>query len=449
MYLPIIKTLYTMKMIRIIAALAALVILAGMAGCRKHDKADADELLKTIPSSASFVAVANISEILEEAGCKVDDGKVSDTEQLRAAISRMKKDKERRLLTLFLDGESGVEPSVSAFFAETSGTYNAGILADPGKFKSLVEKETGKSFADDNGCEVAGNIAVKGNRYWMHLNSSSIDAATVNGFAGLGEKQSFLSNPYGKNLREVEDAVEGWGNIQALMALGDLDFQSRALAQVGLQTIFKDAENIRFNISFDKSEMKAEAGILDSKGRHAKLLYPVSKVDVATVKEIGGNAEVLIAMAIPNKFKATSGQNASMLGIYAKLFSCVDGTAAFAATNTPDPSLKGVITTTGENTTELSDMLSRTGLSVVKDGKQLKVTKGAVTGSLDVAASAERFKDAAAGIIIDGSLTGKNPAERDVKDISIALAPYDGSLRLVVKAHARSDNDRIILSLIK
>ena len=223
MYLPIIKTLYTMKMIRIIAALAALVILAGMAGCRKHDKADADELLKTIPSSASFVAVANISEILEEAGCKVDDGKVSDTEQLRAAISRMKKDKERRLLTLFLDGESGVEPSVSAFFAETSGIYNAGILADPGKFKSLVEKETGKSFADDNGCEVAGNIAVKGNRYWMHLNSSSIDAATVNGFAGLGEKQSFLSNPYGKNLREVEDAVEGWGNIQALMALGDLE----------------------------------------------------------------------------------------------------------------------------------------------------------------------------------------------------------------------------------
>ncbi len=59
---------------------------------------------------------------------------------------------------------------------------------------------------------------MKGNRYWMHLNSSSIDAATVNGFAGLGEKQSFLSNPYGKNLREVEDAVEGWGNIQALMA---------------------------------------------------------------------------------------------------------------------------------------------------------------------------------------------------------------------------------------
>ncbi len=78
-------------------------------------------------------------------------------------------------------------------------------------------------------------------------------------------------------------------------------------------------------------------------------------------------------------------------------------------------------------------MLSRTGLSVVKDGKQLRVTKGAVTGSLDVAASAERFKDAAAGVIIDGSLTGKNPAERDVKDISVALAPYDGSLRLVVK----------------
>ena len=80
-----------MKMIRIIAALAALVILSGTAGCRKHDKADADELLKTIPSSASFVAVANISEILEEAGCKVDDGKVSDTEQLRAAIPKCRK----------------------------------------------------------------------------------------------------------------------------------------------------------------------------------------------------------------------------------------------------------------------------------------------------------------------------------------------------------------------
>ncbi len=134
-----------MKMIRIIAALAALVILSGTAGCRKHDKADADELLKTIPSSASFVAVANISEILEEAGCKVDDGKVSDTEQLRAAISKMQKDKERRLLTLFLDGESGVEPSVSAFFAETSGIYNAGILADPWQIQIARGKETGKA----------------------------------------------------------------------------------------------------------------------------------------------------------------------------------------------------------------------------------------------------------------------------------------------------------------
>ena len=437
-----------------IAAMAALVILAGMAGCRKQENADAEELLKTIPSSASFVAVANIGEILEEAGCKVDDGKVSDTEQLRSAISRMPREKERRLLTLMLDGESGVEPSVSAFFAETSGTYNAGILADPGKFKALVEKETGQRFTDDNGCEVAGNIAVKGNRYWMHIYSNSIDAATVNGFASLNEKQSFLSNPYGENLREVEDAIEGWGNIQALMGLGDLDFQTRAVAQVGLQTIFKDAENIRFDISFDRNEMKAEVGILDSKGRHAKLLYPVSKVDVATVREIGGNAEVLMAMAIPNKFvsgliKATSGQGASMLGIYAKLFSCVDGTTAFAATNTPDPSLRGVISTTGENTTDLSDMLNRTGLSVVKEGKQLKLTKGTVTGAIDVATAAERFKDAAAGVIIDGTALRKDSTASNIKDISIALAPYDGSLRLVVKAFAKSDKDRIILSLFK
>ena len=94
-------------------------------------------------------------------------------------------------------------------------------------------------------------------------------------------------------------------------------------------------------------------------------------------------------------------------------------------------------------------MLNRTGLSVVKEGKQLKLTKGTVTGAIDVATAAERFKDAAAGVIIDGTALRKDSTASDIKDISIALAPYDGSLRLVVKAFAKSDKDRIILSLFK
>jgi len=84
--------------------------------CSSGQSADASDLIATVPSYASLVAVANVKAILEKAGCKVDVEKISPSEKISALLSAGKDESSRRLADAFLNGRSGIEPSVAVIF---------------------------------------------------------------------------------------------------------------------------------------------------------------------------------------------------------------------------------------------------------------------------------------------------------------------------------------------
>lgn len=418
-------------------------IAASFASCSK-ETADAEQLLATVPSDASVVVVANLNSLLQEAGCKVDGEKITPSEAITKALSGANGDQLSRTL---LNGESGIDPEVAVIFAEGGYSYLAGTLADASKFKAMIEKEAGTKFAKAGDVEYAGAAAVKSNRFWVKIGNGNIDPERVANFASLSKNQSILSVDGGKNLVTVEHDMEGWADIPGLMNMAGVDFQTRAMLQVALQTIFQDPNYIEFYADFQKNEGVLSATVLNGKGKAAKLLFPGDKIDVKAVAGIGGKADILMAGAVSQKLikditKKVNDQGASMIGIYLQAFSSLDGTFAVATTKSGD-NLSGIITTTGENTASLSDMLaSAIGTTPVKEGKTLKFSKGTMNGTLDVAQGAEMMKGAMFGTVVTqpfGNGTGKFNLTGGVM-----LVPGDGTLSIQVRMQA-PEGDKTLL----
>lgn len=83
----------------------------------------------------------------------------------------------------------------------------------------------------------------------------------------------------------------------------------------------------------------------------------------------------------------TGGKGMSMIGILAGMIQSVDGTCVAAVSESGN--VRGVISTTGHGTADLSNMLGQFGFEVVKEGRLLRVGKGAVEGAVSATDAAE------------------------------------------------------------
>ena len=429
------------------ALLLCVVAMSLLTSCRKGESADAEDLLSTVPSGASMVAVVNIPRILDNAGCEVDGSKILAGPEAKAYIEKNLKGKDLARFAKVLDGESGIEPSVAVVFMQGGYTYMAGMLADADKFKKFCkENMAAGDFTTKGDVEVLQNIAVIGTRFWVS-GSNSIDPQTVASFTKLSDKTSFLSNSYAERLMKVEEAVEGWANISGLMNLADIDFQQKAVTQMAIQTIYKDAQDLAFSVDFEKNEAEMKMMVLNSKEKPAEVLFPVEKIDTRQVSSLGGDCNLISAFAISQKgikkiTEAVSGNGVSMLSLYLKPFACVDGTIAAAIGDT-NTEIKGFISTTGEDTQVLSDLMSsEMGIKVTRNGKTLDFSKGgAVKGALTVTEAAELMKGSMFAIVAsEKSSTGFSKA-------ALLLKPEDGSLEIEAKMIGKKGENFLIQAM--
>lgn len=315
-------------------------------------------------------------------------------------MNKIKDTTLRGVMTDFINGKGGIEPSVGVIFGVGYYTYFTGIAADPSAFKAAVEKATGAKFSSQEDMEICGNTAVKGNRFWVNLGTSTIDAREAKHFATLSEDQSFVTNTAADNLCKIEKDIEGWGSISGLLNTANLGFQEKATAQVALQTLFEDPSSFGFTVDFKKGEMQAEGYLMNSKGKKAKYLFPTETVDVKTIESVGGTSSGLIAISIPGKLikklqEEVKSKQPSALGMILPALSPIDGTTAVAFSDAAN--MRGVIMTTGENTGVLTTLLEQFGVSAKINGKALEITKGQVTGTHSVAEMSKFFKGSIAG----------------------------------------------------
>ena len=432
-----------MKKILVAILLGTLLMLTG---CRGNAGADAEELLKSVPATASFVAVADLDALLQKSGCKVKDGEISASKELLQAVNASSDLEFRHLMSLFLDNKSGVDPSVTLFFTDGYNTYNTGLLRDTKLFCQAVETEAKGQFTETDGIKVLKNIAVKDNRYWALLRGrAEADPTEIKRYLSLSETQSFVSSRFAESLKAIKTDVEGWGDLKGLMNLADLPFQRQAAIKIALSTCFKDAGYTTFTLDFRKGEMDARLNLLNDKGENAKFNFELGQVDPATLAGLGGKCGILFGIAVPQKLikqlKEQLSSKPSMLGIYLMALSELDGTVGVAASENKDD-LHAVLTTTGQNSSDLMSLLESYG-KVSKQGNRIFIEKGSVTGALDVAAASNDFKGAAAGIV-----TGPMPQTAGVAKTSILLKPEGKGVVLNVKATGADSSRNILLEML-
>lgn len=436
-----------MKIKSILVGLMVVMTTLAFNSCSKDKSADAGELLATIPSDASLVAVANTSAILEKAGCKIEDEKITPSKELMEMVENIKNSETKTAVKTLFSGDSGIDPAVTALFQVGYYKYLTGFLADPSKFKSFVEKNVSTSFNSENDVEVASNVAVKGNRYWINLGQTAIDVMEVKHFASLDKAQSFLSNKYSERMTTIEKDIEGWGNLMGILKTANLSFQDQATIQVAIQTIFEDPASIGFAIEVKDNKLAAEAYPLNSKGNYAKYRLPDEKVDIKTIESIVGNAQGLLAIAIPKKLieklsDDASSKSPSVLGIYLKQLSGLDGTAAVAISG---EGMRGVLTTNGQEISGLQQILG-SDVAITKEGNLLRLSRGTMNGGVEVAKLAEYMKGAIAGVS-----TAIEPGKPFTSGgvASVTLRKSGDGLQIRVDAVSNDKKENMLVTLLK
>lgn len=397
-----------------------------MASCKSDNSADVRGMLQTVPADASVVMVADIQSLVEKTGGKIDGAKVIPGDEVAQSIAKTGNERLKSITGLLESG--AVEPGAAVFFIEGYNSYLTGFVADTDKFKDWAKQRYGEEFSKDGESETCGNVLLNGNRFWICTSSrNTINARDIQHFISLSEKQSILFNKAASELAELRHAVSGWGDIKGVMTAAGMEFSSRAAATMAIEAVFTDAVEFLWNVDIDKKGISADLNFINSKSGIAKFNFPVAKIDEATVRSLEGSAPGVMAIAISpemvNKLKEeTGGKGFSMLGLVANMIGCVDGTCAAAFSDSDN--VRGVISTTGHNTTDLSQMLQELGMRVSMDGKMMKFGKGETKGGISVSDASSQLKGAMAGVVYSGESKGMENAG----SISVTLKSEKGGL---------------------
>lgn len=418
--------------------------------CSSDKAADASEILATIPSDVSLVTVINSQSILEKAGCKVENEKITPGPEVQNAISKITDPQSKKIVSALVSGESGINPSVMVIFREGYNTYLTGSVYDTAKLKKWVETNSGEKFTSSKGIDICANTAIADNRFWINLLGNSIDVNDIRHFNTLAENQSFLQNSYAEKLASITKDIEGWGNISGLMNTGDIDISQRMAIQLAVQAIFEDPSAITFSVNSTKGSIEAEAGVVNSKGKGAKFLLPSDKLDTNAIAAMGGTADMISAISLPGKLienlqKNSDSKTGSMFGAMLQQFSCVDGTAAAAVSDSN--TVKGFITTNGKDTSGLTSILSSGGLTVSMKGNQIDFSRGTVSGTKSVSEMAPELNGAIAGVVV--AKIDNAEAAKIFKSGSILLVTESGSLIVRVKAIGTNPDVNPIITALK
>lgn len=443
-------------------SLLVLIVVALLApifqSCNKAPEANASDLLATVPADVSLVAVINSGSILQKMGCTVSEQSVTAGEQLQSVITNIKNKEDKAIFESLLSGDAGVDPRVLVVFREGYYTYLTGVANDPAKFKKFFETNLSLSWATENSIDFAGNVALAENQFWVNFDNRNIDINEIRHFNTLSESQSFLSNPYAVNLSSIVSDVAGWGNLMGLLNTSINDFATRAMVQTSLQFIFEDPQAFGFIANFDNGEAVTRINALNGKGKNAKYLLPDDVVDLPTIASIGGMSDMLVAINIPGKLieqlkKDTGSKAPSLFGVFLQSLGSVDGTFAAAISG---ENMSAVITTDGKDPNSITSFVNSIDpeVNTVIDGKIIKVTKGKVTGKLNVEQSSELFKNALAGIVtygIDGHNKGAAPifSEKFDATFSLMLLPEGNSVRIETKIKTSDKKENILLQMLQ
>lgn len=442
-----------MKQISLWLFSAALILLSA---CSK-ERPDLSGLLKTVPSSAAAVAGIHLKSLYEDAGCKVNGNEIKPGKEISSIFEKMPETDKNEIMSLFR-GDSGIVPDCAVAFLDANRSYITMSLYDTEKFKNFIKNETGKEFSSQgDGVEICDNVAIKGAQVWISLKPKRIDADVISSFSTLSESQSFISTDMAKIILESDDDIIGWGKFNSLTSLL-MNRKDMGMLSIASGLFFEDVDALTFSLDFEDGEMEASVKFLDEKGKPTKYLLPADKIDINTVKSIEGTCDGLLAFTLTPKMiqkfeKIGSAIGGSLFNNFSESLKNIDGTVAFALGEGGE-SMSGVVTTTGEVSRDINNLLSMGGISFSQDGKILRLSRGTTMGGISVDECADNLKGYCFGIVIDmktlqKTAGGPSSFMTSLSNLTLGLEPKSGSIELKLNVKTVDPKENFLISLIK
>ena len=431
--------------------------LVALNSCKK-ERSDLSGLLGTVPSSASGVIGIHVKSLLEDIGCQVKGNEVKPGKELDELLKNAASNRLANFLTLF-DGSAGIVPDCAVIFFASNRTFLTFPLYDVATFCKTVEEQQGVSFTDAGaGVRLCGNIAVKGAQAWLCLTPlKTIDPDDISFYAGLTESQSFLNTDLAKDIVDSDDDIVGWGQFKSLLQ-GTLSRSDLTYFNLLSGFIFEDATAVSFSLDFEKGELEGEALILNDKGKAAKYLLPSEKVNVETLKQLGGSADALLALTITPKLvekisKIGTAIGGSLFDNLTGIFKNIDGTIGIAISGqgTSD-AVAGVITTKGDVSQDLRDMISSQIGPVQEQGNLLTFSNSPVSGSLQISELAEMLKGSCIGFATGMQFinaNSKTAMPSSFKSMAVKLEPEGKGLELKFEVKGTDPKENILYTILK
>lgn len=426
------KTFY--PALRLFSALFLALTLLSLPSCSNGNEADIHDLLATVPAEADAVVVANLSQIVEQAGGKVKDGKITDMGELEKIIKAAPA-KDKKSVEWVLSENSGIDCTAATLFFLQGKPLLTLTLNDVEAFRANVDKQLPGEWIKEAGDVLAKDeFKIFKNRLWI----CDENAEQIVKFMNLSETQSFTSNKYAETLTKSDDAVAYWASIDGIMRIGSLPFAKQAQARMGLGMFFKDAQALAGEGNIKDKAVELEGTLINSDCSTSKCELELSKIDPTIVASLEGNANSVFAIAVSQKLVKQLLDLASSVGgampqQFSDILSPLDGTIAFATQQDvndldANPGFRGAISTNGKNSVQLAQNLQLIG-DVKADGNILRVSKGAYgKGEFALADVAKEFDGAWMGAAF--GIKGQSGKENETaKSIMTLLIPDAGGLK--------------------
>lgn len=408
-----------------------LTLLLVAVGCSKNtDGDDAASLLRTVPADAASVVIINIAHTVESLGGSTDGSAVKLPDDLLKTVDESEaiKPEDKQSFKEICAGETGIAMTSVVYFS-AAHSYFTGLLNDPDKFISFMEKKLNAAAETQGDSKTIGNMAVIGNQFWV-CTTGRPDPDQLKYYQQLNDRQSYASVDAARLLLETDKVMTYVADVNRSMALLPYSTYIRMASSL----IFNDISYVAGSADFNKNKLTAYADMLNSDMKPAELVLPVEKVDEGVIKSFGKGGDIYCVAALPKKLtkkisdaagSVLGGKNNPMIG----MLDVIDGTVALRA-NSGLTDAEGIIQTTGKDFTALSSVLSNLfGMTVTRNGDTLTAVLGTkdFTGYITSDQAAEMLKGAWIGFISNGMVA------RNVTAVA-KLSVEKKSLRLDLEA---------------
>lgn len=408
--------------------------------CSNGSEDTIKNLFANTPADSELVAVIHPEKILKNSGISIKDANVDDISAITDFIG--KSDKETsELIEACLSPKSGINWEAAVGFSSAGKGILTLSLTDEDNFLKFMEKELSAEWeSENNGKSVFHTykeFAVSQSKLFI---GKDLSTDYLKSLLSLTDVESFNSVEYSATLAKSDDDVSFYGPLDGLMNAGGLGFSSKTQIKMASGMFFNDPKYLIGSMRFSKNGIEGESCILNSKLKPSKCELSLSMIDPARVASLGGNADLVAALAVSQKLvkqilDVASSAGGAMPALYTSIISPLDGTIAYASPESPAAAMKGkkadngfrlTVATNGNNNAALAQMLQTLG-KVEIDGTNINVSKGSYgSGLFELEEISKKFNKATFGI----AASLDNPSMPRVEGVILTLEPEDATLKL-------------------